>query len=168
MIHTFTAPLLPSGNKLWGHHLVVPANIADAFLATGSKRIVCNLNDTAEFQAALTPIGAGRYVVKVNKQLQKKLGIQQGDAVQATLLPDTSKYGLPMPPEFEEVLAQDTEGHGRFHALTPGKQRTLLYIIGQGTDADNRIHRALTILKHLEVQGGRIDFRQLAEDLRTT
>lgn len=168
MIHLFQSPLQASGNKLWGHHLEVPEAITEAFLATGSKRIVCTLNEQETFQGALTPIGNGRYVVKVNKKLQKQLGIKAGDVLQAVLLPDNSTYGLPMPLELEEVLVQEPEGKTHFEALTPGKQRTLLYIVGQGRHETERIERALVLVQHLLAQGGKIDYRQLHEDLRQT
>lgn len=41
-----------------------------------------------------------------------------------------------MPEELEELLHQDEEGNRLFHALTPGKQRTLLYYIGAPKTAD--------------------------------
>lgn len=86
--------------------------------------------------------------------------------VQATLRKDDSKYGLPMPEEMQEVLDSDEEGNRLFHALTPGKQRTLLYIAGFPKTSDKRISRAIVIVEHLKANHGKIDFKMLNQALK--
>jgi len=73
---------------------------------------------------------------------------------------------LPMPKEFREVLKQDKEGNRLFHALTPGKQRTVLYYIGKAKDIDRRIHLALVIIEHLKDNDGKIVYPKLADELK--
>ncbi len=43
----------------------------------------------------------------------------------------------------EELLAQDKLGNKAFHALTRGKRRTLLYMIGSVGDSEKCKERAL-------------------------
>lgn len=164
----FTSRLAESTNRLWGCHFVVPDAIAQVFLANSGKRVVCTLNEVHQYQCALTPIGEGQWVILVNKALQKKLRLGVGSEVRASLCADTSEYGLPMPEELVEVLAQDALAKTLFEALTPGKQRTLLYIIGQPKQVDKRIERALAISNHLKSQKGKIDFKVLHHDLKST
>lgn len=66
-----------------------------------------------------------------------------------------------MPEELEELLHQDEEGNRLFHALTPGKQRTLLYYIGSPKTADTRIYRAVAVVEHLKTYNGKIHFKIL-------
>jgi len=127
---------------------------------------VCTLNDSVEKQCALLPFGDGRFVITVNKGLQKQLGLKVGMSVKVHLRKDETTYGLPMPEELKEVLRQDKQGHRLFHALTPGKLRTLLYIVGQAKGVDNKIFRSLTIVRHLKSNGGKINYRQLLLMLR--
>lgn len=163
----FTSKLEASDNKLWGCHFVVPKPIADALIAeTEDKRVVCTLNEKMEYQCAMLPIGEGRHVITVNKKIQTKLGLKFGDQVSVALKKDESEYGLPMPEELAELLAQDEEGHRLMHALTPGKLRTLLYIVNQPKSSDARLSRGLIVVEHLKKNKGKIVSKMLYQDLR--
>jgi bifunctional DNA-binding transcriptional regulator/antitoxin component of YhaV-PrlF toxin-antitoxin module len=112
------------------------------------------------------PSGSGEYIISINKKKRDELGIRVGDIISVELTRDESKYGLPMPEEFREVLAQDPEGDRLFHALTPGKQRSLLYQASQKKDLDLRIHRALAIIEHLKENDGQVVWEKLGHDLK--
>ncbi|HPI07060.1 MAG TPA: YdeI/OmpD-associated family protein [Saprospiraceae bacterium] len=162
----FTSILEISTNKLWGAHLPVPHLIAQTFLAEDAKRVICTLNEKVEFQCALVPKGEGVYCIVVNKKIRDQLGLKEGSTARVSLKKDDSEYGLPMPEELAEVLAQDEEGNRLFHGLTPGKLRTLLYIVGHVKNTDVRISRAFAIVEHLKANGGKINYKQLHEDLK--
>ena len=164
----FTSVLELSNNKLWGAHFVVPDIIARVFVSNDVRRVVCVLNEKIEYQCALLPKGDGSFLITVNKKIRDTLGLKAGSPLTASLRKDESEYGLPMPDELDEVLRQDESGSRLFHALTPGKIRTLLYIVGQIKDPDKRIGRALAILEHLKANEGKINYRQLNEQIRQT
>lgn len=155
-----------SDNKLWGAHFIVPDLVARVFTGNNIRRVVCLLNGKIEYQCALLPKGDGSFLITVNKKTRDRLGLKAGSPLQVSLWKDDSEYGLPMPEELAEVLGQDGEGNRIFHALTPGKIRTLLYIVGQVKDPDKRIGRALAIVEHLKMNSGKINYRELNETLR--
>lgn len=161
----FTAVLENFNSNLWGYHISVPADHAHEF-EKGDRRVVCTLNGTMEFQCALMPKGDGQYFININKKIRDKLKLVLGASVQVALRQDDSPYGLPMPEELAELLKLDPDGDALFHALTPGKQRTLLYIAGSPKRSETRIKRALVVIEHLKRQGGKIDFKQLNEDMK--
>lgn len=163
---SFTAELERSDNKLWGSHIRVPVKAAEALISGGAKRIVCTLEGAPAFQCAILFYKKGLPVISVNKSLCTKLQITYGDEVHAEIGPDTSAYGLPMPEELKEVFRQDPAGKKVFHTLTPGKQRTLLYIINKPKDPDKRIGRSLVIVQHLKEQKGGIDYKKLSRSLK--
>lgn len=165
-LQSFIAVLEHSNNNLWGFHLPVPEITARVFMESGAKRVVCTLNGKTQFQCALIAKGDGAYCIMVNKKLRDSLGLKPGSSVQVTLRKDESKYGLPMPDEMGELLRQDDEGNQLFHALTPGKQRTLLYIAGSVKDPEKRLVRAMAIVEHLKAHEGKVNYRQLNEDLK--
>ncbi|MDH3252544.1 MAG: YdeI/OmpD-associated family protein [Ignavibacteria bacterium] len=162
----FSSTLEKSGNRLWGCHVEVPDHIAAQLTDGGSRRVVCSLNGSEEFQRALIPNGNGSYVITVNKALRDSLHLTICMQLDVTLRKDESMYGLPMPAELEELLQQDKEGHRLFHSLTPGKRRNLLYIVGAAKSQHLRASRAVTVVTHLKLNGGRVNFRQLYESLR--
>lgn len=148
------------------HFLEVSKEIVAKFGFEGkSKRVVCSINGSEGFQCALMPSGDIFYII-VNKKKRDALGIAAGDTVSVELVRDESKYGLPMPDELREVLNQDPEGDRLFHALTAGKQRSLLYLIGKINDIDKRIHQALIVVDHLKENDGKIIGPKLNEELK--
>ena len=130
-----------------------------------TRRVVCTLNDTHTFQCALLP-NKEEFCIGVSKPIREKLGLEEGAVVRVELIEDTSKYGAPMPKEFQEVLRQDREGSRLFHALTGGKQRNLIYWIGSVKDVDRRIHMALLVLKHLTENDGNLIADKLYKEMK--
>lgn len=161
-----TAELECSANGSGWHLITVPGEIGRKFDPDGgSRRVVCTLNGKESFQCALMPY-AGSFYIMVNKRIRASLGVVAGDKLKVMLEPDTSKYGLPMPEEFEEVLRQDPDGDKLFHALTPGRQRSLIYAVSSAKDEDRRILRALVILRHLKENDGKIVNEKLYKELQ--
>lgn len=165
--YAFSATLELSNNKLWGAHFVVPDAIAQVFVSEGAKRVVCTLNGRETHQCALLPKGDGSYLITVNKKLRDTLRLRESSRLQVALQKDESEFGLPVPEEFSASLEADPAGADWFYALTPGKQRTLLYIAQSVKNSDLRIARSIAILEHLKQNGGKIDYRQLNEAIKT-
>jgi bifunctional DNA-binding transcriptional regulator/antitoxin component of YhaV-PrlF toxin-antitoxin module len=137
-------------------------------LSGNSRRVVCAINDSKPFQCALFPVKKGGYFITASKELRQQLKIADGDKVRIEIKRDTSKYGLPMSPEFREVLRQDPEGRGLFHAMTPGNQRLSIRLVDEKTDSDKRITRAMILLAYLKDSKGKFDYHQIANALKKT
>lgn len=163
---TFTSVLEKFDSNLWGYHLSVPEAIARMYIESNNRRVVATLNDAIEFQCALMPKGDGSFFININKKIRDTLKLKIGATVAINLRKDDSKYGLPMPEELDELLQLDEEGNRLFHALTPGKQRNLLYIVGAPRTSDTRIARAIVVVDHLKGNHGKIDFKQLYQALK--
>ena len=148
------------------HFLIVTKEIVTKFGFEGKfKRVVCTINGGESFQCALLPSGDKFYII-VNKTKRDALGIVAGETVDVLLERDESKYGLPMPEEFAEVLKQDSVGDQLFHELTAGKQRSILYLLSRSKDIDLRIHQALLVVEHLKENEGKIVDKLLYEELK--
>lgn len=164
----FKAKLEQLDSSVWGQHIIVPDIVAKKLIKeTKDKRVICKVNDIFSFNAALMPAGKGVYFVNFSKQNAKKFKLKEGEILNIELIKDDSKYGMPMPEEFQELLYQDEEGNELFHALTPGKQRSLLHIIGKVKSPDIRIRKGMIMLNHLRSNNGKLDFRQLNQDFKT-
>lgn len=148
------------------HFLIVTKEIVAKFGFEGKfKRVVCTINGGEGFQCALLPSGDKFYII-VNKTKRDALGIVADEIVDVLLEKDESKYGLPMPEEFEEVLKQDAAGDRLFHGLTQGKQRSILYQVAKAKDVDLRIHYGLIVIDHLKENDGKIIDKLLYEELK--
>ena len=162
----FTTKLDNFNTRLWSFHIKVPKDIALHFKEQGTKRVVATLNNAVSFQCGIMPAGDGVYFINVNKKIRDHLKIKEGSRVHVELKKDESDYGLPFPEELKELLDQDKEGHRLFHALTPGKQRNMIYAVNQVKNVDLRIHRSLVMIEHLKKNKGKINFRELYEELQ--
>lgn len=155
----------PDADSGW-HFIRIDGKIGEKFeKKDGSRRVVCTINGAETFQCALLP-SDGDFVIIVNKTKRDKLRIVAGDKIVVELKEDTSKYGLPMPEELQEVLNQDPRAAELFHQLTPGKQRSMLYFVGKVKDIDRRIHTALIFVEHLKKNDGKIVGDQLQAELK--
>jgi hypothetical protein len=132
------------------HYLAVPPKAVKALGGKFRARLVCSLNGSKAFHCGLNPLGEGQGYLTLSKQRMAELGLGVGDTVKVELAPDNSKYGMPVPPEFREVLRQDEEGKRRFAKLKPGKQRTLLHYVAGTVNVDLRIERSLKLLTNLK------------------
>lgn len=162
----FKAILEQLDSSIWGQHIKVPAKVSKKFLVDGNKRIICKVNGEFSFHGALMPEGNGNYFVNFSKQNSKKFKLKEGQTLDIELIKDESKYGIPMPEEFQELLYQDEEGNKLFHSLTPGKQRSLLHLIGIVKSTEIRIRKSLIILNHLRSNQGKLDFKKLNQDFK--
>ncbi|MFN2500440.1 MAG: DUF1905 domain-containing protein, partial [Pyrinomonadaceae bacterium] len=124
---SFKTSLTKSPSDSGWHYLLVTKDVVAKFGFEGKfRRVICTINRVETFHCALLPWGELYYII-VNKKKRDALGISAGDTVDVLLVKDETQYGLPMPEEFREVLNQDPKGDALFHALTPGKQRSLIY-----------------------------------------
>ena len=148
-------------SSVWSYIIRVPQDISDEVLKLDTKRVVCKVDDILNFQCALMPYGDGSYFINFNQENRKKIEKSELKELDITLAVDNSEYGLPFPEELKELLELDDDGDKIFHALTRGKQRTLIHIIGKSKNSDIRIRKAITILDYLKHVNGNIDFKDL-------
>lgn len=165
-MNTFQTTLEQVGSELWEYVFRVENSIAEQFISGDDRRVVCTVNGTVRYHAALLHDGLGGFMVLVNQARRKQLGLLTGDRLTVVLEKDTSEYGMPMSDELREVLDQDSDADVLFHSLTPGKQRTLIYVTDNVKNPDIRIRRALVMTTHLVAQRGTIDFKLLNEELK--
>lgn len=152
-------PILKFEYDLWSFYLAIPKASGDQFVTNGDRRVKCFI--AAEcLHSALMPKGE-IYSIYLKKDFMKKHGLAEGDEVAIKLEKDTSDYGMPLPPSFQELLIQDSEGSALFHQLTKGKQRSLIHIVGKVKNVDSQLAKGLAIMHHLKEAGGVLDFKRL-------
>jgi hypothetical protein len=152
-------------SPLWGLHFLVPDHIAKLFIEGNDRRVICTINDTVTLHCALMP-AKDIWFVMLNQQVVKKLNQAIGSTITIHIEKDNSEYGMPMPEELKEVLYQQPEADHYFHALTAGKQRSLIYIVSKVKNSESRIRKSLAIADHITVNKGEIDYKLLNEALK--
>lgn len=153
------------GTSVWHILRVEREKVAHFGFPGNLRRVLCSLNGCAPFNCALFP-SKGDYFLTLGKKLRARLHIVAGDTVTVELQKDESKYGMPVPEEFEEVLRQDPEGRHLFDGLSPGDQRLMLKLVVFVKDVDRRIARSLTGLALLKLAGGSFDYHTQHDAMR--
>lgn len=130
---------------------IIDLDEADAlhFLSNGQKRIIITFPNGKSFHRAVQNT-KGWYRISLGKATVREAKVQVGEIVTITLAPDHSKYGMPFPVEFEEVLNQDPEALQKWEELTPGRRRSVLHYISGGKAIDTRINRSLLMAERLK------------------
>lgn len=149
-------------SPLWGWHFLVSDEMARTFIEGNDRRVVCKINGATTIHCALMP-NKGTWFVMLNQEIIKKLQLTLYGEIHVEMVKDDSKYGMPMPDEFQEVLYQEPDASKYFHELTAGKQRSLLYIVGKVKNTESRIKKSFAIADHLVANKGKLDFKMLNE-----
>lgn len=126
------------------------------------QRVLFSVNGSENWHGGFVSLGDGNAYITLNTARLKQLGLSTGDEVELTLMQDESEFGMPVPVELDELLAQDEEGLQRFMGLTPGKQRYIIHYINSVKSGEKRLERALLLIGNLKkTQPGKEQFRQL-------
>ena len=147
-------------SPLWGYHFPIPDQIANTYIDGNNRRVICQINGKHKMQCALMP-GKEGYFILINKNLVAKLNLCLEQQVKISLEKDHSEFGHEVPESFQVLLEQDQEGRKYFDALTPGKQRSLVYIVGKVKNVDSQLNKGMAILDHLKAAEGQLDFKRL-------
>jgi len=153
-------------SNVYNVHIHVPSDIYGKMTKDGNKRVLCTVDKNEYFHAGLMPKGDGNFFIMLNKSRMKKFKLEIGQEINVTLEKDTSKYGMKMPPEFDEVLGSDAEGSQLFEQLTDGKKRNLIHLVAITKNTDLRITKALIMLDHLKANNGKLDHKMLNEAMK--
>lgn len=152
-------------SKLWGYHFPVSASEGQSFVEGNDRRVICQINDRYTVRSALMPAG-GAFFILANKSLIQQLGLSEGEEVTLRLEKDTSEYGMDIPETLRTLLEQDDDGRKYFDALTPGRQRSLIYIVAKVKSMDSQLNKALAIIDHLKSVSGQLDFKLLNQQIK--
>lgn len=163
---TFQTTLSLLDNPLWTVVFPIPQNIAEEIQeAQKDRRVICII-DSFTKHCALMHDGQGGFFIMINKAECKKLKIEPGDHCSLELVLDTSKYGMAVPEAFNAVMETDPDGEKLFESLTPGKQRSVLHMLGKIKNEELQIKRTLIFFEHLKRQGGNIDYKVLNAEFK--
>ena len=149
-----------------GSVLPVPKEIAKAVPTRPdrTRRVNVHIGELPVYQAKVAGDGRGGFFVPVNKQRRAALEAAYGEGAElaVVLTPDVSKYGLPVPIEFELVLAEDPQALTYFDALPGGLQRRILFGLSSSKREATRLHRAVATLEYLLEVRGAVELKELS------
>ena len=165
-MYTVNSVLVDFNSKLWRHHFIVPEDITALLTKGQNRRVLVKINGQLEIRSSLMPINKTESFVLINSEVKRKLGLSTGDEATLEITEDSSTYGMEMPEELGVLLDQEPDCNKLFHGLTPGKQRSLIYVVNKVKNTNSRLNKALAIVHHLKEVDGKLDFKMLNETIK--
>ncbi|MCZ4407686.1 YdeI/OmpD-associated family protein [Cryomorphaceae bacterium 1068] len=153
-------------SDLWSNILPVENSVADQLIEGKDRRIICSIEGIRPFHCALLPDGNGSWYILLNNKRKNELGIRDGEEISVVLEKDRSEYGMEMPIELREVLDQDEHADTLFHKLTPGRMRNIIHAVSSVKSSEIKIRRALVYAEHLKKNKGKIEFKELGQEMK--
>ncbi len=130
--------------------IAIGTSVAEKLIKKGVKRCICTLNGKSSLHVALQSRKEQGYFIYISKRVLKELNLKKGMAVQMELKEDESHFQFEEAEEWNEVLATDPIAKDVFDQLTPGNQRSILYLITRVKSSEKRIERSLHIAEQLK------------------
>lgn len=144
----------------WHYHIPIQDKIACQMMDENHRRVLIWIKSTGPFHMALMKAKACWYVL-INQELRNTLDLDEKQTFAVRIERDHSEFGHDVPEELKVLLDQDEEGNGFFRKLTPGKQRSLIYLVTTVKNPESRMKKSLAIMHHLKSANGKLDFKQL-------
>ena len=135
---------------LSGHYLDVPSLIVKKLGGMNKTRYVCTVNNSMTWQCGLVAHKKGGAYILLNQKLMKQGNLETGSSASVLLKKDSSKFGMAMPAELQELLSQDREGRERFESLVAGKRRYIIYYVSKVKQETLRLERAVRCITNLK------------------
>lgn len=146
----------------WQHHVPIPEEFLSDLMDNEHRRVMVWVDELGPFHMAVLKAKTCWYLL-LNKEIRTKISKDVGHPVKIRCQRDHSEFGHEVPEEFSILLDQDEEAGEIFHALTKGKQRSLVYLVTKVKNPESRMKKSLAIMHHLRLSKGNLDYKQLNE-----
>ena len=133
--------------------IVLPDTEVLPFVQKGYKRVRVEANFEKASLVFYSSLQKRKelFFIRFGKSNQKKLGVFPNDYFQIQLFEDISEYGVEMPEELQIVLQEDHEVQSIFRHFTPGKKRSIIYMISKYRTSQTRIDKSILLCKNLKM-----------------
>ncbi len=150
----------------WTSIIIIPDEVSSEMIKIApNKRLICTLNNTLTFRCAMMP-RKGYHFMMLGKDKIKALNLDPNEEFLVELVPDESEFGADISEEFLEVLESDSDGKLLFDKLTPGRKRSIIYLISKTKSSQLKIEKAFVFLEHLKRNKGIFDPVLYQEDCK--
>jgi len=131
-----------------GAAVEVPFAVKDVY-GTGGQVKVCATFDGHEYRGSISPMGGGRHMLGVRKDVRAAIGKDVGEVVKVTIRRDTEPRTVEVPPELRAVLEESPAAGTRFESLSYTHRKEYAVWISEGKKDETRSRRAAKAVKML-------------------
>lgn len=135
----------------YASYIPISEEQAKYFLDKKIKRLIVTINKERTLHRAIQRSNDFGYYIMTGKGFLKKAGLEIGDLVDIKLKEDTTELKSLIPEALDAVLKSDFEGFEAFDKLTPGKKRTIIYLVTGVKSEQKQVERALKIIENIKL-----------------
>ena len=117
----------------------VPAAITEALGTKGPVLVMARINDSAEFQVSLFPVGRGQHYIRIKAKVRKETSTKVGDRIEVRFtVVDRAQVDIP-----EDLMSalRAEKAEESFKSLSPGKQNFIVRRINEAAKPQTRAKR---------------------------
>jgi len=124
-----------------GACVAIPFSVREIW-GTGGQVKVRATFDGFDYRGSLAPMGQGRHVVGVRKDVRAAIGKDIGDVVSVTLVRDTEPRTVQIPAELAGALESAPEAAAHFETLSFTHRREFAEWVAEGKKQETRDRRS--------------------------
>ena len=126
----------------------IPFSVKEVW-GTGAQVKVRATFDGFDYRGSLAPMGQGRHMLGVRKDVRAAIGKDVGDLVTVTLVRDTEPRTVQIPAELAEALDSAPDAAARYEALSFTHRREFAEWVAGGKKQETRDRRSLKAVEML-------------------
>ena len=141
-VRKFRAPIVRLGNGLGWRVVYLPFSVKEVF-GSGARLPVRGTANGAPFRTSLFPVGSGRHMLHLNKQVLAGAGVGEvGDMVHVVVEHDTEERVLDVPPLVKKTFSEDKRLWRFFESWNYSNRKEIVSRIMEPKSAEARTRRA--------------------------
>src|SRR5262245_30653697 len=157
---TFQAKLEPMGEGGAWKCIFVPFDVPKIFGTRARVSVEGTINGFG-YQTSIFPM-SGRFMMMVNKAMQKSAKVAEGDIVEITMRRATAPARVEVPAELEQAFTRNRKAHAAFGKLAPSHRKEHAKYVSEAKKTETRTRRAGRVIKMLVASTRRVHILVLA------
>lgn len=146
----FQAELRPGRGG--GAYVEIPFDVG-AVYGTRGRVAVRALFDGEPYRGSIAPMGKGRHVLGVIRQVREAIGKDVGDTVHVVVERDTQPRTVAVPAELRTLLAKSPAAREAFEGLSYTRRREYVGWIQEAKRPETRARRLEDLIRRLTAAG---------------
>lgn len=136
---TFEA-VIETPPKTPGAFVTVPFDVNEVYGRRGQVKVKATF-DGHPYRGSLAPMGGGRHVLGIRKDIRKAIGKDIGDKVRVVVERDAEPRVVTVPPDFQQLLNRNKTAKAAFDKLSYTHRKEYVEWIESAQKAETRERR---------------------------
>lgn len=149
-VKRFQAELRPGRGG--GAYVEIPFDVGEVY-GTRGRVAVRAMFDGEPYRGSIAPMGEGRHVLGVTRQIREAIGKDVGDTLHVVVERDTEPRTVAVPPDLRSMLAKTPVAFEAFEGLSYTRRKEHVRWIEEAKRPETRTRRLEELIRRLTAAG---------------